>query len=160
MAKKGKGKSNPSDGHKVLARNKRATFDYQIDERFEAGIALVGSEVKSIRDARVSLGESYATFDENGELWLEQAHIAEYPWANRNNHEPTRRRKLLLNKRELGQLSRAIDRAGFTLLSVALYLKGGLIKVELGLGKGKKVHDKRDSLKKRAHDREIERAVK
>lgn len=145
---------------KTIARNKRATFDYAIDERYEAGIVLLGSEVKSIRDGRVSLGESYARFSDDGELFLLGAHVAEYPWANRNQHDPVRPRKLLLNKRELAQLSDAVRRSGYTLVPLSVYLKRNHIKLELGLGKGKKLFDKRETLKKKTAQRDIERELK
>lgn len=153
-------KPHDSDTPKTIVRNKRATFDYAIDERFEAGIALQGSEVKSIRDARISLGESYARFDDDGQLYLVGAHIAEYPWANRNQHDPVRPRKLLLHKRELAKISDAVHTAGYTLVPMSVFLQRGLIKVELGLGKGKKLYDKRETLKKQTAKREIERALK
>jgi len=147
---------------KIFARNKRAFFDYEIEERLEAGIVLRGSEVKSIRARRVSIKEAYAQFDENGELWLYNCHIGEWPWANRNNHDPVRPRKLLLHKRELSRLSHAIAAEGMALLPLAIYLteNTGLIKVELGLGKGKKTFDKRETLKRRTAEREIERALR
>src|SRR5690606_26367385 len=147
-----------SNERKVLARNRKATFNFEISDRFEAGIALQGSEVKSIRNGQVSLEEAFAAFD-NSELFLQNCHVAEYPWANRDNHDPVRKRKLLLHKRELARLSEAISIAGFTLVPIQMYLKNGLIKVELGLGKGKKLHDKRDTLKKRDAQREIERSL-
>lgn len=147
-------------GIKILAKNRKAFHNYEFEDRFEAGIVLVGSEVKSIRDGRVNIGEGYAQFDEHGELYLHGAHVAEYPWANRFNHEPTRPRKLLLHKRELGRLSHLMDRSGYALVPLKLYLKKGRIKLELGLGKGKRQYDKRHTLKKQDAQREIERHLK
>lgn len=146
-------------GIKIIAKNKRAFFDYSVEERFEAGISLQGSEVKSIRAGHVSLGESYAKFSETGpiELYLLSAHIAEYPWANRNNHEPLRPRKLLMHKRELSKLSQVIVRQGLTLIPLSMYFKCGRIKIELGLCRGKKNYDKREALKTRTAQRDVER---
>lgn len=151
--------ANTSAGMKIIAKNKRAWFDYTIEEKYEAGIVLLGSEVKSIRAGHVSLGESYAKFSETGEpeLFMLNAHIAEYPWANRNNHEPLRPRKLLLHKRELAKLSHVLDRQGLTLIPLCLYFKNGRIKLELGLCRGKKNYDKREALKSRTAQRDIER---
>ncbi len=146
-------------GVKIIAKNKRAWFDYSIEEKYECGIALLGSEVKSIRAGHISIGESYAKFSETGmpELFLVNAHIAEYPWANRNNHEPLRNRKLLLHRRELAKLSQVIVRQGLTLVPLSMYFKCGKIKVELGLCRGKKNYDKREALKTRTAQRDVER---
>ena len=144
---------------KIVARNKKAFHNYFISDRYEAGISLVGSEVKSIRAGHVSLVEAYAKFSDEGELFLVGCHIAEYPWANILNHDPVRPRKLLLHKKELGKISQAVNQAGATILALSVYFKGGLIKVELGLGKGKKLYDKRETLKKRSADRDIERSM-
>lgn len=146
-------------GIKIIAKNKRAWFDYQIEEKFEAGIALLGSEVKSIRAGHVSLGESYAKFNEKviPELFLLNAHIAEYAWANRNNHDPLRPRKLLLHRRELHKLSQVVVRQGLTLIPLSLYFKCGKIKLELGLCRGKKNYDKREALKTKTAQRDVER---
>ncbi|MDX9721951.1 MAG: SsrA-binding protein SmpB [Myxococcota bacterium] len=149
--------STRRDGTKVLVRNRKAFFEYEILERYEAGISLLGSEVKSIRASRISLSESFARFDEKGELFLQNCHIAEYPWANRNNHEPLRARKLLLTRRELGKLSQEVSQAGCTLVPLSVYLKQGKVKVELGVAKGKKLYDKRETVKKRTAQRELDR---
>ena len=146
-----------SDGHKRIAKNKKAFFNYAIGDRYEAGVVLLGSEVKSIRAGRISLVEAYAKLSEEGELFLVNCHIAEYPWANRNNHEPLRPRKLLLNRREIGKISNAITQAGATIVPLTVYLKNGLVKVEIGVGKGKKLHDKRETLKKKSAERDIAR---
>ncbi|MFA5624396.1 MAG: SsrA-binding protein SmpB [Bradymonadales bacterium] len=144
---------------KIIAKNRRAYFDYFIEEKIEAGIVLLGSEVKSIRAGHVSLGEAYAKFsaDKGEELYLMNCHIAEYPWANRFNHEPLRPRKLLLHKRQLQKLSQAVVREGRTLIPLILYFSQGRIKLELGLAKGKKNYDKREALKQNTAKREIER---
>lgn len=142
-----------------LAQNRRATFDYEIVERFEAGIVLLGSEVKSIRDSKVSLGESYAQF-QGDELYLLGAHVAEFPQAHQRNHDPVRPRKLLLHRRQLDRLREEVQQAGMALVVLQIYLKDGRIKVELGLGRGKKVHDKRASIKDREQQREVRRALR
>lgn len=154
-----KDKSGQTAGIKIVAKNRRAYFDYMVEEKFEAGICLQGSEVKSIRAGHVSIGESYAKFSEarEPELFLLNAHIAEYAWANRNNHEPLRARKLLLHKRELAKLSQVLDRQGLTLIPLSVYFKCGRIKVELGLCRGKKNYDKRESMKARTAQRDMER---
>ncbi len=150
-------KSTSPAGVKILARNKKAFFDYHIEDRFEAGVALLGSEVKSIRAGKISLVEAFAKFTPEGNLHLCNCHVAEYPWANRNNHEPLRPRQLLLSRRELGKLSQAITLAGATVIPLAVYLKEGRIKVEIGVAKGKKLYDKRESLKLKTSQRELER---
>ena len=151
--------ASKTPGIKIIAKNKRAWFDYQIEEKFEAGIALLGSEVRSIRAGHVSLGESYAKFNEKvvPELFLLNAHIAEYAWANRNNHDPLRPRKLLLHRRELHKLSQVVVRQGLTLIPLSLYFKCGKIKLELGLCRGKKNYDKREALKTKTAQRDVER---
>ncbi len=147
------------EGVKIIAKNKRAYFDYSIEDKYEAGLVLVGSEVKSIRAGHISIGESFAKFSQDGEpeLFLIGSHIAEYEWANRNNHDPLRPRKLLLHKRELAKISQLLDRQGLTLIPLCVYFKHGRIKVELGLGRGKKNYDKRESLKLKSAQRDIER---
>lgn len=142
-----------------LAQNRRATFEFEILERLEAGIVLKGSEVKSLRDGKVSLAESYAQF-EGEELFLLGAHVAEFPMAHRRNHEPLRPRKLLLHRRQLDRLHEAVQQAGMTIVVLQLYLKDGRIKVEIGLARGKKVHDKRASIKDREQQREVRRALR
>ena len=151
--------TSKTPGIKIIAKNKRAWFDYQIEEKYEAGISLLGSEVKSIRAGHVSLGESYAKFNEKviPELFLLNAHIAEYAWANRNNHDPLRPRKLLLHRRELHKLAQVVVRQGLTLIPLSLYFKCGKIKLELGLCRGKKNYDKREALKTKTAQRDVER---
>jgi SsrA-binding protein len=140
-------------------KNRRATFDFEILERFEAGIELLGSEVKSIRDAKMSLGEAFCQF-RGPELWLVQAHIGEYPQAHMRNHDPLRARKLLLHRKELDRLAETVARDGLTVVPLQLYLKDGRFKLEIGLARGKKVHDKRAALKEREQTREIQRAIR
>lgn len=142
-----------------LVKNRKALFNYEIHERFEAGIALQGTEVKSCREKNVSLAEAYARI-RNGEVWLENAHIAPYKQGNRNNHEPKRERRLLLHKREIRQLAQATQQRGYTLVPLSLYLKRGKIKVGLALCRGKRKPDKRDSMRREQQNDEVRRAFK
>jgi len=146
-------------GGKPLCENRKARFNYEILEKIEAGIALLGSEVKSLREGGGNLMDAYATFH-RGELWLVNCHIAHFKAANQFNHEPTRQRKLLMHRQELDRLTGKIQEKGLTLVPMSLYLKAGRVKVELGVGKGKKAHDKRDTIKKRESDRELKRVKK
>ena len=139
--------------------NRKAYHDYLIEERVEAGIVLKGSEIKSIRAGKVSLQDAYAK-PENGELWLFNSHIASYDAAGYNTHQPTRPRKLLLHKKEVAILTGRVKQRGLTLVPLKLYIKHGIVKIELGVGKGKKVYDKRETIMRRDTDREIERALK
>jgi SsrA-binding protein len=143
---------------KVLARNRRARHEYHIDEALEAGLVLAGSEVKSIRDGKVTLGDAFAEID-RGEAWLTQMDIGVYAFAHQRNHEPRRRRKLLLNRREIDRLEGKIREKGYTLVPLSLYEKKGRVKVELALVHGKQQWDKREDSKKRETDREIARAM-
>ena len=148
------------DKKKVVAENRRARFDYFIEDKFEAGIALVGTEVKALRQGEGSIAESYATMD-GEEVWLINSHIPEYSHGNRMNHEPRRQRKLLLNKREIAKLHGAITRQGLTLVPLSIYFNGrGKAKVELALAKGKKAHDKRETIKERDWKREQQRLLR
>ncbi|HEV7463233.1 MAG TPA: SsrA-binding protein SmpB [Methyloceanibacter sp.] len=148
------------EGGKLVAENRKARFNYDIEEKLEAGIALLGSEVKSLRTGKANIAESYAA-SEGGELYLINAHIAEYTQAGRANHEPTRRRKLLVHRREMGRLAGAIKKEGMTLVPLKLYFNArGIAKVELGLGKGKKLRDKRETEKKRDWDRQKGRLMR
>ncbi|MGV1014046.1 MAG: SsrA-binding protein SmpB, partial [Methyloceanibacter sp.] len=132
---------------KLVAENRKARFNYEIEEKLEAGIVLTGSEVKSLRAGRANISESYAT-DDGGELYLINAHIAEYKQAGRNGHAPTRPRKLLLHGREIARLLGAIQRQGMTLVPLRMYFNArGIAKIQLGLAKGKKLHDKRETEK-------------
>lgn len=143
----------------MLSVNRRASFDYEVLERYEAGIAFTGSEVKSVREGRISLAEAYAVV-ERGEAWLVGAHVAEYVLAHRRNHEPMRRRKLLLHRREIDKIGQSVQRDGLTLIPLKVYTKGRNIKVELGLCRGKQVHDKREKVKERQHKREMDREMR
>jgi len=142
---------------KTITVNRKAYHDYHIEESFEAGLVLTGTEIKSIRAGRVNLRDAYAR-SESGELWLLGAHIAQYPGGNRYNHEPKRPRKLLLHRRQIAELSGALMRKGLTIVPLKLYLKNGIAKVELGIARGKKVYDKREALALRDAQRQIERA--
>jgi SsrA-binding protein len=144
---------------KTFAENKKAYFNYQILEEFEAGIMLTGPEVKSVRAGQISLKEAFATV-RSGEIWLTNAHISAYKPARTENYDPTKSRKLLLNKKEIINLIGKVQEAGNTLLPLKVYDKKGKIKVLLGLGKGKKKYDKREALKKKDQEREIKRALK
>jgi SsrA-binding protein len=148
-----------SGTRKVIARNRKALYEYHIVESYDAGLVLHGPEVKSIRGNRVSLAEAFARVD-NGEAWLYDMHVSPYDPASRWNTDPVRPRKLLLNRRELRKLIGATKEKGVTLVPLELFLQGGFIKVRIGLGRGKKAHDKREDIKKRDAEREIQRAVK
>ena len=139
--------------------NRKAYHDYYIEESLEVGIVLKGSEIKSIREGKVSLRDAYAK-PENGELWLFNSHIASYDAASYNTHQPTRTRKLLLHKEEIDRLTKRVAQRGLTLVPLKLYIKHGIAKVELGVGKGKKIYDKREVIVRRETEREIERALK
>lgn len=142
-----------------MIQNRRASFDYELLDRFEAGITLTGSEIKSLRAGGVTLGEAFARV-KNGEVFLEGMHIPPYKDASYNNHEPLRSRKLLLNKREIAEISRGLERKGLTLVPTRLYFKGGWVKLEVALGRGKKRYDKRQDEAKRDAQRQMERAMK
>ena len=143
----------------MLAKNRKARHLYDIVENFESGIALQGTEVKSVRDARVNLKDSYAKV-ENGELFLYNMHISPYTHGNRFNHEPMRPRKLLMHRREINRLGGYVQEKGMTLVPLSLYLRRGKVKVELALARGKKDYDKRQDIAERDAKREMERAFK
>ena len=145
-------------GKKLIAQNKKGRHDYFIDEVFEAGLVLVGTEVKSLRAGRATLTDGYASI-RDGELWLSGVHIPEYNEGSWTNHEPRRERKLLLQKREISKLIGKLKESGLTLIPLSLYFKDGKVKVEMGLARGKKAHDKRESLKERQATREIDREL-
>jgi SsrA-binding protein len=145
-------------GEKTVASNRRARHDYFIEETVEAGLVLTGSEIKSVRVGKVSLQEAFVTI-ERGEAWLEGAHIADYAMAGYARHEPLRRRKLLLHKRQIRELARQVQVKGFALVPLRVYLKDGRAKLELALARGKKLYDKRHSIRERDTQREIEREV-
>jgi SsrA-binding protein len=152
-------KSDDKPEIESIAKNRRARHDYAILDTYEAGIVLTGSEVKSLRDGKANLSDAYGIV-RNGEIYILNLHISPYERASYNNHEPTRTRKLLLHKREIGRLIGAIERQGLTLIPLELYFKRGIAKVAMALGKGKKLHDKREDAKARDADREIARAVR
>jgi SsrA-binding protein len=154
----GAGKKHRSEDAKVLARNRKARHEYAIDETLEAGLALVGSEVKSIRDGKVTLVDAYATV-EGGEAWLHQVDIGVYAFAHARNHDPRRRRKLLLHRREIDRLEVKTGDKGYTLVPLSLYEKRGRVKVELALVHGKQEYDRREDVKKREAQREIDRGM-
>jgi len=150
----------PFDKAKVVAENRRARFDYFVEERLEAGIALTGTEVKSLRHGEGSIAESYATVD-GDEVWLINSHIPEYSHGNRLNHQPRRARKLLLKAREIDKLHGAVTRQGLTLVPLSIYFNGrGRAKVELAIARGKKVHDKRETIKQRDWKRDQQRLLR
>jgi len=144
---------------KTVAVNRRARHEYAVEETLEAGIALTGTEIKSIRAGRVNLAEAYARI-ERGEAWLSGAHIAPYEQGNRNNHEPTRTRKLLLHRDQISELVGRTQAKGFTLVPLKLYIRNGMAKLEIGVARGKKAYDKRRTIAERDARRELERSTK
>ena len=153
-------RSHKDAGKRVVADNRRARYDYEIVEVVEAGLQLFGSEVKSLREGKASLGESYAG-QEDSELYLLNAHIPEYPQSGRFNHEPKRRRKLLLHRKEIDRLAQAVQRDGMTLVPLKLFFNDrGIAKLELALARGKKMHDKREAEKERTWNREKSRLLR
>lgn len=145
---------------KIVAENRKARYNYEILDTYEAGLVLTGTEVKSLREGKANIAESYAT-DEGGEMWLINSYLPEYLQANRFNHEPRRRRKLLLSKREVNRLQGAVNREGMSLIPLKIYFNDqGRAKLELALGKGKKLHDKRESEKERDWNRQKSRLLK
>jgi len=152
--------SDKSEGYKILSDNRQARYLYEILETYEAGIQLTGTEVKSIRAGKLNLQDGYALI-RNGEAWLINVHISPYTGSGQYfNHEPRRTRKLLLHRQEIRKLIGRVEQQGLTLVPLRMYLKRGLVKVSLGLGKGKKLHDKRENLKRRQDQRDIQRAMK
>jgi SsrA-binding protein len=147
------------NGRKIITVNRRARFDYEISDLYEAGLALQGTEVKSLRQGHVSLKDAYGDV-QNGEVYLMNAYIDPYEQGNRNNHEPERPRKLLLHKQEMRRLIGKIQERGLTLIPTRMYFAGGKAKVEIGLAKGKKNYDKRHELKRRTAERDVERALR
>jgi SsrA-binding protein len=143
-------------GIKVVSTNKKASFEYFLLERLEAGLELKGSEIKSIRESQISLAEAYITTD-GRQAWLVNAHIATYEAANRNNHDPKRPRRLLLHKKEIRLLWDAVKQKGVTIVPIQVYLKDGLAKIEIATAKGKKLFDKRETIAKRDVEREMRR---
>lgn len=153
-------KKKETDGGQTIAENRKARYNFAIEDTFEAGLMLLGTEVKSLRTGKANIAESYASF-EDGELWLINANIPEYLQANRFNHEPKRRRKLLMSRREIDRLAQAIARDGMTVVPLKLYFTNrGIAKLQLALAKGKKNHDKRETEKRRDWNREKSRLLR
>lgn len=145
---------------KILAKNKKAYFNYQILETYIAGIVLEGSEVKSVKAGQINLSDSYATIDQNQEIWLINCHIPLYKYAQIKDYNPIRSRKLLLTKKEISSLLGKLKIKGLTLLPLEVFLERGLVKIKLGLGKGKKLYDKRKIIKEKEEKRKIQRALR
>lgn len=158
-ARKKKPKETEDPNSRVICRNRRARHQYEILDQVNCGIVLLGSEVKSVRNAKVTIEEAYARV-EQGEVWLVNADIAEYPQATMYCHERKRKRKLLLHRREIRKFAEAGEQKGLTLVPLSVFLSRGYVKVKLGIGRGRKLHDKRENLKQRAHQREMQAALK
>jgi len=156
MAEKTKGEKKADEGEKLVVRNRKAFHEFEVLEQIEAGLVLKGTEVKSLRDGNIQLGDSYARF-KAGELYLVNAHISEYKMGSWTNHEPRRPRKLLLHRREIARLSVKVEEKGLTLVPLAVYFKRGYAKVRLGICRGKKLYDKRAALKQREAQRATRR---
>lgn len=153
-------KENQTDGLKIVAENRKARFLYEILETYEAGIQLIGTEVKSIRAGRINLQDGYALI-RKGEVWLINVNISPYEATGAYfNHDPKRSRKLLLHRQEISKLIGKTEQKGLTLVPLKVYLKKGIVKVQIGLGKGKKLHDKRETIKRREDQKEMQRVVK
>ena len=145
-------------GTKLIAQNRKARHDYEIEETFEAGIMLVGTEVKSCRDGKANLNDAFATI-KDGEAWLMQCNISPYSHGNRANHDPVRPRKLLLHRHELEEMHEAVSQDGRSLIPLRLYFKSGLAKAEIAIGRGKKSHDKRQAMAQKSDERRMRQAV-
>ena len=153
-------KKNVEPARKLVAENRKARFNYEIQDTVEAGLVLQGTEVKSLRNGEANIAESYVS-EEGGEIWLINSYIPEYLEANRFNHEPRRRRKLLLHKREMAKLAQAADREGMTLVPLKLYFNArGLVKLQIAVAQGKKLHDKRETERKRDWNRQKQRILR
>ena len=146
-------------GRKVIASNRKARHDYHIDDVYEAGLVLMGTEVKALRQGRASLADAFASVSNDGEIWLERAHIPEYTQGTWTNHETRRRRKLLLHRDEIEKIAAETREKGLTIVPLALYFKDGRVKVEIGVARGKKNYDKRQTLRERQDRREADRAM-
>jgi SsrA-binding protein len=151
--------SDAAAGIHIVVRNRRARHEYEVLEKHEAGVVLTGTEVKSLRAGKANLQDAFARFD-GGELWLHNLHISPYEQGNRFNHDPLRPRKLLLQRRELRKLIGQVEQQGLTLVPLDIYFRRGIAKITLALVRGKKLHDKRDDLRKKDAEREMERAYK
>jgi SsrA-binding protein len=163
MAKKDAGKKSTTkkddgDGIKIVARNRRARFEYDLLEKVEAGIVLKGTEVKSLRNGKANLEDAYAEVDRSGEVWLQGCDIPEYLQANRMNHVAKRPRKLLLHRKEIAKLAVKSGERGLTLVPLSIYFKKGMAKVEISIAKGRKTYDKREAMKKKDAKRDMDRA--
>ena len=145
-----------SDGIKIIAQNRKARYDYTIDETYECGVELLGTEVKSFRDGKISFPDAWAEVV-GGEIWVRSLHVAENPFSSVFNHDPDRKKRLLLHKEEIKRIHRKVEEKGFTLIPLSFYFKKGRVKVELGLCKGKKAFDKRASIREKDLKREIAR---
>lgn len=152
-------KEEKSGGRRTIAVNRKARHEYFIEDTVNAGLVLVGTEVKSLRAGKVSLAESYALLDKGGEAWLRGMHVTPHAEGNRNNVDPVRPRKLLLTRRELDRLAGVTQQKGLTLVPLSLFFERGFAKVELGIGRGKKLYDKREAIADRDRDREARRAL-
>ena len=150
---------NKTEHVKIICKNRKAFFNFEIEDTFEVGICLMGSEVKSLRDGKANLSDSYGKI-RNGEIFLVDCHISPYSQANRENHEPLRERKLLLHKQEIKKLTGKVAERGYSLVPLRMYFKNGKVKLEMGLARGKKNYDKRESIKKKDQRRELERMMK
>ena len=148
-----------SEGVKIIAQNKKARFDYFVEEKYECGIVLEGTEVKSVKEGSVSFQDSFAEI-QNGELWMRNFHISEYRYSSVFNHNPDRVKKLLVHKEELKRLQRKVEEKGFTLIPLDFYLKNGRVKLTLGVCRGKKQYDKRATIKERDVNRDLQREFK
>ena len=151
--------SATAEGRQAIARNKKARFEYEVLETWEAGIVLQGTEVKSLRDGRANLQDAFARVD-RGEVWLYNLHISPYEAGNRFNHDPTRTRKLLLHRQQIRKMIGQVEQKGLTLVALDIYFRRGKAKITLALVRGKKLHDKRETLRRRDVEREMERAYK
>ncbi len=150
---------NIEAGLKPVASNRKALHDYFVEDKFEAGIALTGTEIKSVRAGRVNLRDGFVQI-KNGEAWLVNVHISPYDFGNRENHEPKRERRLLLHKREINKMLTKVSERGWTIVPLSMYLKNGIAKVEVALVRGKRLYDKRDAIAERDMDREMERELR
>ncbi len=150
---------NSEAGVKPVASNRKALHDYFVEDKFEAGIALTGTEIKSVRAGRVNLRDGFVQI-KNGEAWLVNVHISPYDFGNRENHEPKRERRLLLHRREINKLLQKVSERGWTIVPLSVYLKNGIAKVEIALVRGKRLYDKRDAIAERDMDREMERELR
>ncbi len=159
-AAKGATSAQDSRGKRISIENRRAWHEYHILEKFEAGIKLTGTEIKSIRAGKAGLADSFCRIDNAGELWIHGMHIAPYEFGNRYNVEPLRPRKLLVHRKEIEHLKAEVKQQGLTIIPLRLYFHGNWLKCEIGLAKGKQLHDKREALKGKEQKREIERALR